>query len=252
MTEPAKAPVLNNPAIEFHQIRKSYADLTVINDVTLSIPDNQTTAIVGESGSGKSTLLQLINGLVIPELGTVSLFGAPLNYADLPGVRRDMGYAVQGAGLFPHMTVTENINLMARMEGWSDARVNERVAYLLDLLSLDPELTERYPHELSGGQQHRVSLCRAMMLNPRLMLLDEPFSALDPITRASIHDEFLKLQAAEARAIVLVTHDMFEAAKLASHLVIIGDGEVLQEGSLADIRDNPDSEYVEKLFAGAS
>ena len=236
--------------IEFDQVTKSYNNTPVVKNISLRISANLTTALVGESGSGKSTLLQIINGLVIPESGKVTIFGLNIDYMALPKFRRKMGYAVQGAGLFPHLTVRQNIVLMASLEKWSVNEIQERYLYLLDLLDLEKDFSERYPHSLSGGQQQRVSLCRAMMLNPPLMLLDEPFSALDPITRESIHDEFLKLQKAESRSIVLVTHDMSEALKLADHLVILKDGEVIQTGSVDEVEMTPANEYVERLFTG--
>lgn len=237
--------------IEFEKIIKRYGDTAVLKDLSLAIPKDVTTALVGESGSGKSTLLQIINGLVLPDEGAVKLEGTQLNYDDLPAIRRRMGYAVQGAGLFPHLTVERNITLMAILEQWPDKLVQERYGYLLDLLELPADFSDRYPHSLSGGQQQRVSLCRAMMLNPPLMLLDEPFSALDPITRETIHQEFLRLQRAESRSIILVTHDMSEAVKLAQHLVILKEGEVQQEGDIDEVRQGPANEYVEQLFAGA-
>jgi osmoprotectant transport system ATP-binding protein len=236
--------------IEFDQVTKSYDGTAVVKNISLTVPANLTTALVGESGSGKSTLLQIINGLVIPETGRVSIFGLNIDFEALPKFRRKMGYAVQGAGLFPHMTVRQNIVLMAKLEKWSISKIQERYLYLLELLDLEEDFSDRYPHSLSGGQQQRVSLCRAMMLNPPLMLLDEPFSALDPITRESIHDEFLTLQKAESRSIVLVTHDMSEALKLADQLVILKDGEVIQTGSADEVKMTPANEYVERLFTG--
>ncbi len=238
------------PAINFDAVCKSYSGITVLNKITLAIEQNVTTALVGESGSGKSTLLQLLNGLVVPESGQVSIFGSPIAYGSLSQIRRKMGYAVQGAGLFPHMTIKENITLVAELEKWPAPEILERYKYLLNLLDLDIEYSDRYPYALSGGQQQRVSLCRAMMLNPPLMLLDEPFSALDPITRDSIHAEFLKLQKVESRTTVLVTHDMNEAIKLADHLVILKDGEIVQRGRIDEVKANPSSDYVERLFSG--
>lgn len=236
--------------VEFRGITKKYNDNPVIKDVSLGLPNEMTVALVGESGSGKSTLLQLINGLVHPDEGMVLLHGDQLDYNDLPCLRRKMGYAVQGAGLFPHMTVKDNITLMARLEGWSQAEIDTRYAYLFDLLELPLDFSDRYPHSLSGGQQQRVSLCRAMMLNPPLMLLDEPFSALDPITRESIHEEFIRLRTAESRSIILVTHDMSEAVKLADYLVILREGEVVQQGDIHTVRDHPEDSYVVNLFRG--
>ena len=219
--------------VEFRNVGKSYADdVPVLQGISLDVPEGVTTALVGESGSGKSTLLQIINGLVEPDQGEVRVFGEALDYRQLPRVRRRMGYAVQGAGLFPHMTVEQNITLMARLEGWTRPDINSRYEFLLGLLDLPLDFSRRYPNSLSGGQQQRVSLCRAMMLNPSLLLLDEPFSALDPITRESIHQEFLRLQQAESRSILLVTHDMAEAIKLAQYLVILRSGEIYRQGTI--------------------
>jgi osmoprotectant transport system ATP-binding protein len=190
----------------------------------------------------------MINGLVVPDTGDVLLDGTPLNYDSIADTRRRMGYAVQGAGLFPHMSIFDNVTLMARLDYWSEDKVRERYDYLFALLDLDPEFSERFPNSLSGGQQQRVSLCRAMMLNPPLMLLDEPFSALDPITRRSIHEEFRHLQAAESRTVLLVTNDISEAAKLADELVILRDGEIVQQGNLQAVVDRPANDYVASLL----
>ena len=243
---------MSDTCIAFANVSKSYGGKTVIHDVSLALPAGITVAMVGESGSGKSTLLQLANGLVRPEAGTVSILGQPLDYLNLPELRRAMGYAVQGGGLFPHLTARENITLVAQLSGWDADAIETRLGRVCELLALDPALTERFPHTLSGGQQQRVSLCRAMMLNPELLLLDEPFSALDPITRRSIHDEFLRLQAAEARSVVIVTHDMAEAVKLAQYLVILRDGRVAQEGAVDDVRGAPADAYVAGLFEDAA
>ncbi|HKI74281.1 MAG TPA: ATP-binding cassette domain-containing protein [Pseudomonadales bacterium] len=244
---------MSDSCVEFQDVYKSWVPGTpVIKGVSARIPKDLTTALVGESGSGKSTLLQIVNGLVVPDTGAVWVDDAPLDYGDLPRLRRRMGYAVQGAGLFPHMTVHRNITLMASLEGWSVEAIEQRYAYLLELLELPPaEFSDRYPHALSGGQQQRVSLCRAMMLNPPLMLLDEPFSALDPITRASIHQEFIRLQRAESRSMILVTHDMSEAMKLAQYLIILKDGDIVQQGEPAEVQAGPADAYVEKLLSGA-
>lgn len=237
--------------VEFSDLHKSFGQQIIIAGISLEIPADITTAIVGESGSGKTTLLQLVNGLLRPDSGLVKIFGTPLDYGNLAAVRREMGYAVQGAGIFPHMTVFENVTIVARLSGWCASAIEERYQHLLALLELTDELSTRYPHSLSGGQQQRVSLCRAMMLNPPLLLLDEPFSALDPITRATIHEQFLHLQQVEPRSVLLVTHDMNEARKLAQHGVIMRHGNVLQQGSIAAIADKPVDEYVENLFRGS-
>lgn len=240
---------MSDIAIKFSSISKSYGEITVLEDVNLEIENLQTTAMVGESGSGKTTLLQIVNGLTTPSSGVVEIFGEPIDYENLPALRKKMGYAVQGGGLFPHMSVYENITVMAKLKGWDDERIAERANYVIDLVDLDKELLERFPHELSGGQQQRVSLCRAMMLNPSLLLLDEPFSALDPLTKDYIHEEFLNLQKAESRAILLVTHDMAEAVKLAENIVILKNGQVVQSGAVDTILNAPADEYVAGLIS---
>lgn len=238
-------------SIEFKEVSKSYGANSILDRFSLAIPEKTTTALVGESGSGKSTLLQLTNGLITPDGGEVSVLGEVIRDENKIALRRRTGYAVQGAGLFPHLTVAENIGLMATLVGWNADRIRERAVRLFDVLDLDEDFFDRYPHSLSGGQQQRVSLCRAMMLNPPLLLLDEPFSALDPMTRAAIHVEFLRIREFEDRSILLVTHDMQEAIKLAEHLVILRAGEVVQQGDPADIRDHPATDYVSELLGAA-
>ena len=235
-------------SIEFDRVTKSYDGKTVIRDVSLTLPVNTTTAIVGESGSGKSTLLQLVNGLVLPDSGNVRIQGSNLDYGRLPRMRRTMGYAVQGAGLFPHLTVRENVTLVARLEGWPAGKIGDRYGELLALFGLDDELSGRFPYSLSGGQAQRVGLCRAMMLDPPLLLLDEPFSGLDPITRESIYREMLQLEHTGDRSILLVTHDMSEAARLARCLIILKQGQVIQQGSFEEINASPADDYVRGLL----
>ena len=234
--------------VELEHVTKSYNHKPVILDVSLALPGNTTTALVGESGSGKSTLLQLINGLVLADSGNVRIQGKLLDYNHLPQARRTMGYAVQGAGLFPHLTVQENVTLVARLEGWPAEKIRDRYNNLLALFSLDNELSGRFPYSLSGGQAQRVGLCRAMMLNPPLLLLDEPFSGLDPLTRESIYREMLQLGHTGDRSTLLVTHDMYEAARLAEQLVILKQGQVIQQGNLQAIKATPADDYVRRLF----
>ena len=237
-------------AIEFENIFKSYNQIRVLTDVSLSLPECQTTAIVGESGSGKSTLLQLVNGLIQPDSGTLRIEGKKLNYRSLSSVRKTMGYAVQGAGLFPHLTIRKNISLLAQLSAWEPRLIDERCDELLQEFGLGVDISERYPHSLSGGQQQRVGLCRALMLDPRLLLLDEPFSALDPITRGSIYEQFLSVISKD-KSIILVTHDINEALKLATHLVILRNGEVIQEGTPHSVLNRPADEYVRRFFMDA-
>jgi osmoprotectant transport system ATP-binding protein len=251
--EPGLSPVpsvaMSMPSIVVENATKSYASETALRGVSLAFEDNETTAVVGKSGSGKSTLLQLINGLVRPTTGLVRLFGDALDYDHLPALRRRIGYAVQSTGLFPHMTVFDNVALLARLEGWDDGRIHTRSRELMDLVELPHEYATRYPHELSGGQQQRVGLCRAMVLDPPVFLLDEPFGALDPITRHEIHKEFIRLQHASARTIVLVTHDLREAVKLAARLVILDRGQVAQHDTREAVLRSPANDFVAELLA---
>lgn len=235
-------------SINFKNISKKYGDAIILDNIDLNIIENETTALVGQSGSGKTTLLQIVNGLIRPNDGTVEIFGKNIDYDKLSDLRKKIGYAVQGAGLFPHMTIYDNITIMAKLSGWSNQEINQRAQYVIELVHLNKDLLNRFPHKLSGGQQQRVSLCRAMMLNPPLLLLDEPFSALDPITKGYIHDEFIKLQKAESRTILLVTHDMSEAVKLADNIVVIWEGKIIQQGKIDDITSAPENSYVEKLL----
>jgi len=234
--------------VVLERVSKLYPNETALEDVSLSLLDNVTTAIVGPSGSGKSTLLQCINGLVRPSSGTVYVFGRPIDYSRLPELRRRIGYAVQGTGLFPHLTVEGNIALLAQLAGWDRERIRARLEELMKLVSLPSSYARRHPHELSGGQQQRVGLCRAMMLKPPVFLLDEPFGALDPVTRTEIHREFLRLQEVEPRTIVLVTHDLREARKLAQRLIVLERGHLAQQGTFEEILKNPADEFVRNFF----
>jgi osmoprotectant transport system ATP-binding protein len=236
------------PEICFQNVTKSYGKEAALHDLTVAIEDGVTTAVVGPSGSGKSTLLQLINGLVRPSAGTVQVFGQPINYDRLPQLRRLIGYAVQGTGLFPHLTVERNITLLARLEGWSNDRIRTRAQDLMQRVGLPWTFATRYPHQLSGGQQQRVGLCRAMMLQPPLFLLDEPFGALDPVTRNEIQEEFLRLQQSEPSTMVLVTHDLREALRLAQRLIVLDRGRIAQHGTGSVIVNTPANEFVRSFF----
>lgn len=233
--------------VTFDRVSKRYGALAVLRDLSAQLPAGQTTAIVGASGSGKTTLLEMINRLVVPDSGAIEVFGEPQRDTALEAFRRRIGYSVQGAGLFPHMTVRKNVCLMAQLEGWEDAQIAQRYETLLEALELPFAVSERYPHALSGGQQQRVGLCRALMLDPALLLLDEPFSAIDPITRAEVYRVFEKALSGRTVSAVLVTHDMREAVRLADYLLILKDGQVLQAGACDVVLANPADAYVRKL-----
>jgi osmoprotectant transport system ATP-binding protein len=214
-------------ALGIESATKTYDKATALDAVSLQFPDGVITAVIGPSGCGKSTLVKLCNGLIRPDSGQVLVFGEPVDYTTLPVLRRRIGYAVQGNVLFPHLTARDNITLLARLENWDAARIDHRVTELMELCQLEAAQLERYPHQLSGGQQQRVGLCRAMMLRPEILLLDEPFAAIDPITREDIQQQVLALQRVEPRTSVLVTHDMREALLLAEHIVVMRAGRVL-------------------------
>ncbi|HEX7035752.1 MAG TPA: ATP-binding cassette domain-containing protein [Pseudomonadales bacterium] len=237
------------PSVTFHDVSKSFtADRSVLSHIDLELPSGITTAVVGASGSGKTTLLQLVNAVHVPDSGEVRVFGEPIPRDDLVAFRRGIGYAVQGAGLFPHLTNRANVELPARLSGWSRERRDARYRALLEQMELSEDISERYPHELSGGQQQRLGLCRALMLKPRLLLLDEPFSAVDPITRVGIYRTFQQVQAQEGVTTLLVTHDMREAVRLAGYLVILGEGRVLQAGRTDAVLEAPANDYVRSLL----
>ncbi|MCZ6619124.1 MAG: ATP-binding cassette domain-containing protein, partial [Gammaproteobacteria bacterium] len=185
--------------VEFRGVDKSFGTgrgsaKKVLDGIELRFPEGITTAVVGESGSGKTTLLQLVNAVLEPDIGEVRVFGEPIPEHHREKFRRRIGYSVQGAGLFPHLTNRDNVVLVAKLEGWLEAEIEERYTELLAEMGLSVDVSERYPRELSGGQQQRVGLCRALMLRPRLLLLDEPFSAVDPITRIGIYERFQTVQ----------------------------------------------------------
>lgn len=228
-------------------VNKHFGALAVLKDINLVFPAGATTAVVGESGSGKTTLLQLINAVEMPDSGTVRVFGEPIPEKQREQFRRRIGYAVQGAGLFPHLTNRDNVVLVAKLEGWSAAAIDERYETLLDEMDLPLNISPRYPHQLSGGQQQRLGLCRALMLQPGLLLLDEPFSSVDPITRVGIYERFEYVRKHEGVSTVLVTHDMREAVRLADRLVILKAGSVLQSGTTESVVNSPEDPYVQLL-----
>jgi osmoprotectant transport system ATP-binding protein len=229
-------------------VSRSFQGRAALGGVSLEFVPRQVTAVVGASGCGKSTLLKLCNGLLRPDAGCVNAFGAPLDYDALPQLRRRMGYAVQGSALFPHLTARENIGLVASLQGWSADTINRRIEELLELMHLETALLRQYPHQLSGGQQQRVALSRAMMLRPEVLLLDEPFAAIDPITRDDIHRQLEELLAAEPATVVLVTHDMREAMRLAQHVVVMHEGRVCATRSVAGLRAAAPEREAEQLL----
>jgi len=225
-------------------VEKAYAGQTVLGPLALELPAGRTTVLIGPSGCGKSTLLRLLIGLVEPDAGEISFAGKPVTPATVRTVRLRVGYVIQDGGLFPHLTARRNVTLMARYLRLDRSAIAARVDELADLTRFPPDGLERYPHQLSGGQRQRVGLMRALMLNPDALLLDEPLGALDPIVRADLQAELREIFRLLAKTVVLVTHDLAEAAFFADRVVLLRDGQVVQEGSPGDLWHRPTDAFV--------
>lgn len=203
--------------------------------------------LIGPSGCGKSTLMRLILGLVHPDSGSISFEDTPISAGQYIQVRRRIGYVVQSGGLFPHLTVEQNVGLVARHVGWSMARVRARAAEILELVQLSSNLLGRYPNELSGGQQQRVGLVRALMLDPTLLLLDEPLGALDPIVRSELQADLRSIFRRLGKTVLLVTHDLYEAAFFADRVALLNAGRLVQVGTMSELLRAPASPFVTKF-----
>lgn len=234
--------------IEIRHLSKRYGDVRAVEDLNLDIAGGELLILIGGSGSGKTTTLRMINRLITPDTGTITINGQDVSGLDPVRLRRNIGYVIQQIGLFPHMTVRENIGLVPRIEGWSRDAITDRVRELLALVDLPPDsYIDRYPRELSGGQQQRIGLARAMVMDPPLLLMDEPFGALDPILRKQLQDEFLEIKKAIGRTIIFVTHDINEAVKLGDRIAIMHDGRLIQTGTPEDLILNPEDAIVSNL-----
>ncbi|MCA8866704.1 ABC transporter ATP-binding protein [Halomonas sp. SBBP1] len=237
--------------IELSHVSKRFGDETAVDDISLRVPKGKFCALVGTSGCGKSTTLRMINRLIEHSEGDIILDGQAIDVYDPVKLRRRIGYVIQHTGLFPHWTVARNVGLVPRLLKWSAADVQSRVAELMHLLGLPvDEFGHKYPHQLSGGQAQRVGVARALAADPDILLMDEPFGALDPITREKLQDELAKLQARLHKTVLFVTHDMDEALKLADHLVVMREGRIVQQGSPLALLQNPADPFVESLLGG--
>ncbi|MCY8621205.1 choline ABC transporter ATP-binding protein OpuBA [Bacillus spizizenii] len=219
-----------------------------VNNVNLKIAKGEFICFIGPSGCGKTTTMKMINRLIEPSAGKIFIDGENIMEQDPVELRRKIGYVIQQIGLFPHMTIQQNISLVPKLLKWPEQHRKERARELLKLVDMGPDYLDRYPHELSGGQQQRIGVLRALAAEPPLILMDEPFGALDPITRDSLQEEFKKLQKTLLKTIVFVTHDMDEAIKLADRIVILKAGEIVQVGTPDDILRNPADEFVEEFI----
>ncbi|ARN82238.1 ATP-binding cassette domain-containing protein [Methylocystis bryophila] len=234
--------------IKLDKVSKSYDALRVLDDVSLTLAQGCTTAVMGLSGSGKSTLLALIVGLEAPDQGEVRIGDDRMAPASALNLRRRMGYVIQDGGLFPHLTARRNIELMSRELGWRAARRSKRLQELCTLTRFPAEALERYPAELSGGQRQRVSLMRALMLDPPILLLDEPLGALDPMTRARLQEDLKSIFRTLKKTVVIVTHDVSEAAFLGDTIVFLHQGRVLQQGSFRDLIAAPADPFITEFI----
>lgn len=228
--------------VELRGVGKVYGSTVALHPIDLHIPEGKTTALIGPSGCGKSTLLRLIVDLIEPTSGSVSLNGSAGK--DALAIRREIGYVIQDGGLFPHLTARGNVTLAARNFGKDAGWIARRVEELAALTRFDPALLDRYPGELSGGQRQRVALMRALMLEPKLLLLDEPLGALDPMIRAALQEDLKRIFQELGQTVVFVTHDMGEAAYLADRIVLLKDGRIVQQGTLRDFQENPADPFV--------
>lgn len=230
-------------------LSKRHGAATALERISLRFAPGSVTALIGSSGSGKSTLLRLLLGLDWPDEGRVLVDGAPLRRQDCLALRRRVGTVTQDGGLFPHLTAQGNLALLPRHLGWSAARIEARAVELAELVQLPRGLLGRYPAELSGGQRQRVAMMRALMTNPDALLLDEPLGALDPLVRHELQEQLRRVFAAYGNTVVLVTHDLPEAAFLASRLVLLHEGRVVQDGTPADLVERPADEFVRRFVA---
>jgi osmoprotectant transport system ATP-binding protein len=223
--------------VDFRQVHFQIGERKILKDLNFSIEPGETLVLLGRSGSGKTTALRLINGMVMPTSGKVQVNGKTTDAWDLVQLRRSIGYVIQEGGLFPHFTVERNIGLVPRLEGWPEDRIASRVTELLATVSLPADdFRNRYPRELSGGQRQRVGVARALAADPNILLFDEPFGALDPVTRLDLQREFLRLRATLGKTSVFVTHDVQEAAKLATRIALLHQGSLAFIGTPEEFR----------------
>lgn len=234
--------------LQINNVSKNFGTLAGISRVSMSVGAGETRALVGPSGSGKSTLLRLIVGLIAPDEGEILIEGAVLTKASMRSLRLGMGYVIQGGGLFPHLNAYDNASIVAKSLGWSREQIESRLEETSLLTHFPRKLLSRYPSELSGGERQRLSLVRALMLDPKILLLDEPLGSLDPLTRQNVQAELKELFAALHKTVILVTHDLAEAAFFADRISIIMHGELLQTGNALELVHKPEHPFVEAFI----
>jgi osmoprotectant transport system ATP-binding protein len=235
--------------IELKGISKSYSGSVVLHEIDLTIAAGRTTALIGPSGCGKSTLLRLMIGLVQPDAGSVSIAGIELTPATVLELRHGLGYVIQDGGLFPHLNARDNVILMARYLGWEAGRIKNRLAELAELTQFPQDGLDRFPAQLSGGQRQRVSLMRALMLDPKVILLDEPLGALDPMVRAELQADLRAIFRSLDKTVVMVTHDLAEAGWFGHEILLMRDGRIVQRGALRALVDDPAEPFVTQFVS---
>ncbi len=234
--------------LQLTSVTKSFGRTRALASLTLEIEPGRTTVLIGPSGCGKSTLVRLMIGLIRPDTGTVVFDGTPVTFATAPMIRRKMGYVIQDGGLFPHLTARGNVTLMARHIGWRADRIEARLDELADLTRFPKSALPRYPVQLSGGQRQRVSLMRGLMLDPDILLLDEPLGALDPMIRFELQTDLRAIFQALKKTVVMVTHDIGEAGFFADEIVLMDDGRIVQKGALRELVSAPAEPFVTRFI----
>lgn len=238
-----------NALVHFRAVSKVFGNDVAVSDINLEIPRGQITALIGPSGCGKSTILRLIVGLLTPDTGEIQFDGDPIAPGTIMKIRRRLGYVIQDGGLFPHLTARRNLALQSNLFGKNRDEIEKRIAELCALTKFPNNGLGRYPLELSGGQRQRVSLMRALMLSPELLLLDEPFAALDPLVRVNLQRDLKEICAQLQQTVLVVTHDLPEAAFLANDIVLVNEGRIVQRGSIADLRAKPANEFAREFIS---
>ena len=234
--------------IQLKNVSKNYGSVVALCPTDLSIEKGKVTTLIGPSGCGKSTILRLINGLILPTLGIIEFEGQIISPHNILEIRRRTGYVIQDGGLFPHLTASQNVLLMPKELKQSQTETQQRLEELCQLTDFPPDLLNNFPGELSGGQRQRVSLMRALILDPDVLLLDEPLGALDPIVRSSLQQELKDIFQSLGKTVILVTHDLHEAAYLGDVLVLLKSGQVMQQGTLEQLKNQPTDTFVTKFI----
>lgn len=239
----------DNRFIYVNNVVKKYQNKVVLNNINVEIAKGEFITVIGSSGCGKTTFLKMINGLINPDSGAIYINGIDIAKVNKIFLRRNIGYVIQEIGLFPHMTIRKNISYILRLKNEKDKeKIEKRVRYLINLVGLNEELLDRYPGELSGGQRQRIGIARALSANPDIMLMDEPFASVDEITRKLLQDEIIKIYKEFKMTVIFVTHDIKEALKLGTRVIVMEEGNIIQFDTPAELLRNPKTIFVKKLI----